>query len=164
LFYFYALLIALYSWLFYAIFRSGIYDLLRLSKRSKSYIRKNRKGIKNYWLYSQIHQEHPLGAVYYLNIVFLFLLLIFSIITILFGYVMFLRIPVVVLATLLCLIEIPSMIWFARIDALSEYGKTFVLLARRRENRGYYSSVFYISSCIIPVALVILCIKVTLTS
>ena len=45
MFYFYGIVIVLYNLLLYAIFRNGIYDYLRLSKMSKSNIKKNRKGL-----------------------------------------------------------------------------------------------------------------------
>ena len=161
MFYFYALILVVYNLFMYAFFRSGIYDFLRLSKVSKTYIRKNRKGIKNSWLYSQINQEHSLGIIYYLNSVFLSLVLIFSVISIFFGYLEVFRIPIIVIAVLLCLVEIPTTVWSSKIDALVYYGRPFVLLAKCRDSdsKRYYSSVSYIFSWILPVLFVIFLIK-----
>ena len=161
MFYFFGLIFALYGILLYAIFRGEIFNQLRLSKVSKTYIRKNRKGMKNYWLYSQIHKEHPLGILYYLNIAFLFVLLAFSAITILFGYLDFLKIPIFVLAVILCVIEIPTGILSTGIDALAEYGRPFVLLAKDRETKKLYSSILMLLGWLLPVAFVIFWIKDT---
>lgn len=35
--------------------------------KSKTYIRKHKKGVKNYWLYEELNKECNLGVVYYLN-------------------------------------------------------------------------------------------------
>ena len=64
-----------------------------------------------------------------------------------------------VIAILLLLIEIPTSIWASRIDAMSEYGKPFVLFAKRKESKSYYSSIFYGSSWIVSGILLLLCIK-----
>ena len=159
MFYFYAILLTLYNWLIYAIFRSTIYNSLRLSKMSKTHIRKNCKGFMNYWFYTQLHQEKNLGFLYYANIIFLIFLLLFSIISIFFGYLEVLKIPITLASSVLCLFEIPILIWCSKIDALTEYGKTFVFLRKRKESVGYYSSLLYIFSWVIPVTFTFLCIR-----
>lgn len=161
MFYFYALVLVFFNLFIYVVFRGGIYEYLRLSKISKTYIRKNRKGVNNYWLYSQINREHSLGIIYFLNAIFLYLFIFSSVITILFGYLEISRIPIIVLTIILCLVEIPVLIWFSRIDSLMEYGIPFVLLKKYRHTRGYYSSVFFMLFWTIPAAFVLLCIKET---
>ena len=159
MFYFCTILLILFHIFSYALFRSGIYDSLRLSKVSKTYIRKHRKGMANYWLYNEIHKEHPLGTGYTINLVFLAVLCMFALLSVGFSYLVFLRIPLASLSTLLCVIELPWFVWIARVDALTDYGRPFVLWAKRRDNRGYYSSLLILFAWIIPVALTVLYAK-----
>lgn len=158
-FYVSAIVLALYSVLLYALFRGGIYDHLRESRISKSFIRKSRKGLKNYWLYHQLNKSRPMGALYYLNAAFLILLIIYLPLSVLFGKVGFMEIPVAIAAALLFFCEIPAIFFFTRADAIANYGRPFVFFARRREYNGYYSSFLFLTSLIIPAALVWVCIK-----
>ena len=65
--YFLNLFLMILLGLSYLLSRSVIVIWLRLRGRSKTYIRKNKKGMNNYWWYEEIHKEHNLGVVYYLN-------------------------------------------------------------------------------------------------
>ena len=87
MFYFFMIVIAFYNLLLYAIFRSGIYSYLRLSKMSKTYIKKNRKGFINYWLYYSINKQNSLGILYGLNLTFIIATVAFIIFTITVGYI-----------------------------------------------------------------------------
>ncbi len=51
----------------YLFSRGSIDTWLRHRGKSKTYIRKHKKGIKNYWLYEELHKECNLGIMYYLN-------------------------------------------------------------------------------------------------
>ena len=148
------LIFAVYSVGVYAWFRSGIYNYLRVNKVSKTYIRKHRKGLCNYWLYCDIHREHSLGVLYPLNIVFLILLMAFWMVGVLFGWLEAMKIPTVVASICLCLIELPAIILTQRYDCLAEYGRPFVWFRRRNESKQYDSSVLDWASYAIPVALV----------
>lgn len=152
-------LFILYSIFTYFWFRSGIYDYLRLSKISKSFIRKNRKGVINYWFYTQIHKQRPLGYLYYLNSIFLILILLYIFFVIIFGIFNFGKLIIIFLTVSLCIIEIPASIFSARYDALAEYGDSFVLLAKRKESSGYYSSIAYYLLPVIAVVLTIMSIR-----
>ena len=140
MFYFYCIVIILYNILLYCIFRSGIYDYLRLSKMSKSNIKKNRKGFKNYWLYQTINKQTPLGILYRLNYVFLTFTAIFTVLAIAVGFIKMFRPIVFLCSILLCLIEVPSTILASIYSNKMEYGKAFVFLAKRKYVRGYCSS------------------------
>ena len=140
MFYFFMIVIAFYNLLLYAIFRSGIYSYLRLSKMSKTYIKKNRKGFINYWLYHSINKQNSLGVLYGLNLTFLIATITFMIFAITLGYIKILQPILFALSIVLCIIEIPCAI-IASIHSNSEdYGKPFVFLAKRKHIRGYTSS------------------------
>ena len=140
MFYFYCIVIVLYNILLYCIFRSGIYDYLRLSKMSKNSIKKNRKGFKNYWLYQTIHKQAPLGILYRLNYIFLIFTAIFTVLAIAVGFIQIFRPIVFACSVLLCLIEVPSTILASIYSNKLEYGKAFVFLVKRKHGRGYRSS------------------------
>ena len=140
MFYFYCIVIVLYNILLYSIFRGGIYDYLRLSKMSKSNIKKNRKGFKNYWLYQTINKQTPLGILYRLNYVFLIFTAVFTVLAIAVGFIKMFRPIVFACSVLLCLIEVPSTILASIYSNKMEYGKAFVFLAKRKYVRGYCSS------------------------
>lgn len=149
MFYFYSIVIVLYNLLLYATFRSGIYDYLRLSKMSKSNIKRSRKGLKNYWLYQLINKKTPLGILYGLNYIFLISTAIFTILAILIGYIKIFQPILFVISILLCLIEIPSTILTSIYTNKMEYGKAFVFLAKRNYMRGYCSSLIDMFSWVI---------------
>ena len=150
MFYLFAAFFIISELFLYAFFRGSIYDYLRLSRVSKTYISKNRKGIKNYWLYSQIHKEHPLGILYYLNIAYIFSIIAFLLITVFLGRLRVFRIVVAVLSVVMCLIEIPCGIFAVIPDCKAEYGKPFVLFAPRKETNKIYSSVVYTAFAFVP--------------
>lgn len=142
MFYAINLLIAIFSIFMYMMFRSGIYSYLRLSKTSKTYIRKNRKGFSNYWFYTKLNKERSLGILYYLNFIFLFSLLLFSVITICFGYLEFMQLPIIILSIVLAAAEIPSSFIATVYDTKEEFGTPFVLWQKSKFMRRYTSSVF----------------------
>ena len=157
--YFCIIVFLILSLLVYCCFRSGIYNFLRLSKVSRTYIRKNRNGIKNYLFYCELDRNKPLGILYYLNIVFIFLLSIYFLFTILYVFRIF-RFFAVIFTMILALYEIPIILWIARIDALCDYGKPFVLFQKASDSSNYYySSLAYMLFAVVPVVLSILCIK-----
>lgn len=136
------ILIAFYNFYLYAIFRSGIYSYLRLSKMSKTYIRKNRKGFINYWFYHAINEQNPLGILYGLNLTFFIATATFMLFSILLGYIKALQPILFVFSIVLCVIEIPCMIISSIHSDREEYGKPFVLFAKRKYYGGYTSSLF----------------------
>lgn len=140
MFYFFNIVIVFYNLLLYTIFRGGIYDYLRLCKMSKNNIKKSRKGLKNYWLYLSIHKQTSLGILYYINIVFLISTIAFSIFTIALGFIKMLQPIVLVFSIAICVIEIPSTMLASIYNYRAEFGKPFVLLARRKYTNKLCSS------------------------
>ena len=132
--------IAFYNLLLYTFFRSGIYSYLRLSKMSKTYIKKNRKGFINYWLYHSINKQHSLGILYGLNLIFLTMTVAFILFAITLGYIRILQPILFVFAILLCIIEIPCTIIASIHSNTEDYGRPFVFLAKIKHSRGYTSS------------------------
>lgn len=159
MFYFLNLIFALYGWFLYAVFRSSIYDYLRISKVSKTYIRKSRKGFMNNWFYLQIHREHSIGILFYWNILFFFSIILYSIIAILLGCLDFLKIPIIALSIMVCLIEIPSTILAAYKSYQAEFGTPFVLWAKRKGTGKYCSVVIDMLAWMISILLVYLSIQ-----
>lgn len=140
MFYFLQIVIVLYNLLLYALFRGGIYHYLRLSKMSKTNIRKNQKDFADYWLYRSIHRQHPMGALYALNLVYLIATISCSVIVLAIGFIDTLQTFVWILSLVLCLIEIPAMAITSVYDCKAEFGQPFVLLRKRKESNGYYCS------------------------
>ena len=144
MFYFLHILIVFYNLFLYFVFRDGIYHYLRLTKMSKSYIKKKQKGYANYWLYRSIHRQHPMGILYRLNLVFLAATIICSVLIVALGFIKALQPFVLFVSLVLCLIEIPAMAIFSFYDCKAEFGQGFVLFRKRKESNGYYSSLFMI--------------------
>ncbi len=113
-------------WLYFS-FKSSIDIYLRLKKNSKTYIKKNTKGFRNYWFYEKIHKEQSLGFWYYINIVYLFAVLIVTFVVITIGYLEFMEIPVAVLVTLLAVIESVAIGFSTICNNIQDYGTPFVL-------------------------------------
>ena len=65
--YFFNLFLIFILGLSYLFSRGSIDTWLRHRGKSKTYIRKHKKGVKNYWLYEELNEECNLGVVYYLN-------------------------------------------------------------------------------------------------
>lgn len=154
MFYFLQIVIVLYNLVLYSVFRGGIYSYLRLSKMSKTNIRKHRKGLKNYWLYQSIYEQRPLGIFYVLNILFLISTILFSVLIIVLGYIKALQPVVLVLSVLLCVVEIPSLLLTSIYDCKAEYGRSFVLLTKRKDTHGYYSSLMNMASWLVTAVLI----------
>ena len=140
MFYFLIIIIALYNLLLYANFRSGIYSYLRLSKMSKTYIKKNRKGFINYWLYHSINKQNSIGILYVLNLVFFITTAAFLLFAITLGYIKVLQPILLSFSTLLCVIEIPCVIIASIHSNIEDYGQPFIVFAKRKYFRGYTSS------------------------
>lgn len=131
------IVIAFYNLLLYAGFRGGVYSYLRLSKMSRSNIKKSRKGFINYWLYHSIHRQRSLGILYGLNLTFLIATVAFMLFAMTLGYIGVLQPILLAFSAVLCLIEVPSVIIASIHSTREEHGAPFVLLAKRKHSRGY---------------------------
>lgn len=134
-FYLINLLFVLFSVLFYACFRSGVYTYMRARKYSKTYISKNSKGFINYWFYESINRERPLGFIYYVNKMYLYALPAVSFIVTATGYLEFMQVPIVILTTLLAVIESVSQAFYIVNFNIYEFGSPFVLIGKPKYGR-----------------------------
>lgn len=143
------LFISLYAYIY---FRCGIGAYCKLRRMSKTFIRKNKKGAANYWLYKQLHNQKNLGSLYYINYIFLIGLAAFTLVFA-FSWIEWMRIPLIITGIVLGLIEIPA-IFEAMVQInRKEFGKPFVFF---RVVRGYNGRRWHSSTaldwlfCILP--------------
>ncbi len=120
------LILLLLGFFTYFHFRVGIYAYCRISKISKTYIRKNTKGVSNYWLYSRLHKQGDIGVLYYLNLIYLFLLILFSIAFAL-SWISFFKIPIIITGLLLSIASIPVFFTSLIYTNTDDVGKAFVV-------------------------------------
>lgn len=133
------IVIVVYNLLLF-LFRCGANDYFILCKMSKSYIRKKKKGFRNFWFYEAIHKERPLGILYPMNALYLLSTAVFSVLALGLGYVKGLQPVLFVLSVLLCAVQIPASILASVYSTMEEFGRLFVLLAVGRYSKKPQSS------------------------
>ncbi len=136
-------------------FRSGIYEYLR-ANRSKTYMRKKRKGFLNYWIYRQINEEYPLGKLYYVNIVYLVSVAAFSALALCLGYLEIMKFPLYFISTVVSLIGVGGSLFGSAYCNQAKYGKKFILLRKRKSSGGYDS--ILVDLCLAFGSFVLICI------
>jgi len=146
---------ALISLVNYFIFRTGVDDYLRYKRNSKTFIRKNKKGASNYWLYKKIHQEINLGYIYHLNLLLIILTALYFVIAISLGWFYIMKLPIAILALLLCCFQIPAIIFENIYHNYLDHGQPFIVIRARKFGRGYDSSLYAILSIIFAVTVLI---------
>ena len=149
------LILLLFGLFTYVHFRSGVYAYCRTSKMSKSYIRKNTKGASNFWLYTQLHKHNDLGALYYLNLIYLFCLIVF-LIAFPFSWISFLRIPIMIIGILLGMASIPVFFKSLIYTNIEDVGQAFVFFRMFKGFNGKsrrFATVVDWLFCILPLAL-----------
>ena len=148
---FFFLLISIYC---YGYFRIGVYEYCRLSGMSKTFIKKNKKGAANYWLYKQLHCQKNLGSLYYINYLYLIGLAVFAF-TFILSWIEWLRIPLIAVGFVLSLIEIPA-IFKAMVNInRKDFGKAFVVFRVLKGGNGkrwHFSTALDWLFCILPLA------------
>ncbi|MBR5272614.1 MAG: hypothetical protein IKU25_04370 [Clostridia bacterium] len=125
----------IFGLIYYLYFRAGISSYCKVSKISKSFVRKNKKGMANYWLYKQLHQQRNLGSFYYINYLFLITLAVFLFATTL-SWISRLRIPSIIIAIILGIIEIIATFKSLIYHNLERFDQPFVLFRIRRGPNG----------------------------
>lgn len=133
----------------YINFRASLYSYLRLKKKSKSYIKKYSKGFLNYLLYTEINKDFPLGKWYYMNMVLLLFVAVFSVVVILCGYIRYMQIPITILSLLLAIIEVPVNFFCITISNKEWYGSPFVFF-RKSPFGGRFPFSFILIDLLIP--------------
>ena len=118
--YFLNLILILILGLSYLMSRGAIDSWIRLRGRSKTFIRKHKKGIKNYWLYEELHKELNLGVMYHLNKWFVILYPITFTLMFTLGCLRFVTYITAILFTVLCLVMIVTISFSDKVDCTKE--------------------------------------------
>ncbi len=139
-FYIANILCSAFALLLYSNFRLGVTCFLRVKKKSRKFIKKNKKGYLNYWTYKSIHDKIGLGYIFYLNIILLVLTLLYTFVSVCFGWVKFLSLSIAICNALLCVAQIPAVIFSDIYFNLDYYNCKFVILAKSKAGRGFHSS------------------------
>ena len=87
----------------YACLRSGIYNLLRYRKHSRSFIKKHLEGKKRFWLYEKINKLSPLGIWYHFNKAYLIYASAYFVATLSLAHIDVLHIPFIILSAVFVL-------------------------------------------------------------
>ena len=143
-FYVYNVICAMVAIYIYISFRISITSYLRVNKNSKTYIKKSKKGFLNYWTYKKINDDVQLGYIFYLNISMLVLTLVYVFLSGYFGWAKILYLPIAICNVLLCIVQIPAIIFSDVYWNLENYNKKFVVLERNKGYRGFHSSFYAI--------------------
>ena len=147
------LILLIFGLFTYVHLRCGVYAYCRISKMSKSYIRKNTKGASNFWLYSQLHKQNNLEALYYLNLIYLVCMIVFGVALAL-SWISFLRIPVMIIGIILGVMTIPVYFTSLIYTNIEDVGQPFVIFrAYKINNRRRFATVFDWIFCFLPLAL-----------
>ncbi len=118
---------------FYISFRFGVSHYLKKSKKlNGASERKLKKGgfFKNWLLYSEIHKKVNMGAIYYLNLIYISLLLFNTAFIVTLGLIKPLSFVICALCVLMHLLS-GIMSIFAKVqNNLEDHGKPFILFAK----------------------------------
>lgn len=137
-FYFISLLFLLFPLIVYPWFRSNIKGYLRIEKRlSRSTISKKTKGFKNFLWYEELHKTENLGMLYRLNKFFTFLYPITLTISLLFGFIRVISIPIFILSAITYITTTVMLICASVHNNISKFGKPIVILGTDSMRRTY---------------------------
>ena len=92
--------------------------------------KEKQKSFLNYWIYKQINDDVQLGYIFYLNISVLVLTLVYVFISVCFGWIKILNLPIAICNGILCVAQIPAIIFSDMYWNLEHYKKKFVILAK----------------------------------
>ena len=148
-FYVYNIICAMVALYIYISFRISMTSYLRINKNSKTYIKKSKKGFLNYWIYKQINDDVQLGYIFYLNISVLVLTLVYVFLSVCFGWIKVLNLPIAICNAILCVAQVPAIIFSDIYWNLENYKKKFVILAKNitfndDKWHGFHSSFYSI--------------------
>lgn len=141
-FYAYNIICSAFAVFIYITFRLGVNSYLRVHKNSKTFIRKNKKGYSNYWLYKKLHAEVGLGYVYTLNLLLLILTVVYVFSVVFLGWAEFFSMPIAICNAALCIAQIPAILFSDVYWNLEHYEKRFVILEKHKSGGGFHSSLY----------------------
>lgn len=134
------LFFSIFSLLFYGYLRSGIYSHLRLRKISKTAIKRNLKGFRNYWFYRDVQKNYGLGWIYRLHLAYFWGWIFHLSMALLAVALSWMKLPVLICSCLLALLEIPAVVFASINENREEFGTGFVLLAKCKDTKKFRSS------------------------
>lgn len=144
-FYILCIIFAATSLGFYTYVRDGIYYLLKFQKRSDTFIKKHKKGIKNYWLFEEINTLIPLGHWYTFNKLYIICSVTFFFTAILLGNIEVLRTPIIVISGAMCILMTIAIIFNAVYTGLALYG-CFPVPSQKKHAKHHGANGFFYSS------------------
>lgn len=127
----------LYSVAIFWGFRFCVEACLRAKGKSKTYIKKSKKGLRNYWFFEKVHREIGLGLGYQLNIALLSATLVYSVFVTALGWMPAFQVAAAILSVILASLQVPAILWGFIWDNRAEFG-TFFVLFRRRAHARYF--------------------------
>lgn len=139
-FYAYNIICAVFAVFIYISFRFGVDSYLRVNKNSKTFIKKNKKGYLNYWFYKKIHAEVGLGRLYTLNILIFILTIVYFFVAICLGWVKALSMPIAICNAILCVVQIPAIIFSDIYQNLECKKSAFIVFRIDKETKKIESS------------------------
>lgn len=143
-FYFFYICNSVLGLIFYSSVREGIYYLLKYRKRSDTFIKKHKKGIKNFLLFEEINEVSPLGFWYTFNKLYIICAIANFLIAIILGNVSILRIPALVVSCGMCIIMSIAIIFEAVYLGLALYG-CFPVSSQKIHPKHHIRGIWYSS-------------------
>lgn len=124
---------------------------LRAKGKSKTYLRKSKKGLRNYWFFEKAHREIGLGLGYRLNIALLPATLVYSVFVAASCWIPAFQAAAAAWSVALAGIQIPAILWGFAWSNQAEFGTFFVLFRRRAHAR--YFPVCDLLCAVLPIGL-----------
>ncbi len=150
-----------FSLIFYMLFRFSLESWLKREYRmSNTYIRKVKKGKRNYWWYEALHREVGLGVLYGMNKLYTLLSPAALALTLLTGYFRPMSIPICALVTVVSLLTAAMSIFVYAQHNKEEHG-TYVVLLARNSRRGLDSVLFDLAIVLLMLAMAYAHIMIT---
>ena len=142
-----------FSLIFYMLFRFSLESWLkRVHRMSNTYIRKSKKGKRNYWWYETLHREVGLGILYGMNKLYTLLFPAALALTLLTGYFRPMSIPICALVTAVSLLTAAMSVFVYAQHNKEEHG-TYVVLLARNSRRGFDSVLFDLGIVLLMLAM-----------
>ncbi len=139
--YFVTLLFLIVSAFLYFFFgRSGISMWLKRARKC-TLSGKMTRGVANFLLYKEAHKQEGMGALYFVNIVFVLAFAIALAMSLLLGMIKIFAIPILSVCLIVYLLNIFFVVFLRLQENIDAYG-TPIILIRKNPSTGRYESIF----------------------
>lgn len=136
-FYFITLLFILFTLISYVLFRSSVYQILRGEARiSRSRLRREMRGKRNFWWYEGLHRTENLGAIYRINKLFTILVTVTFATAFFFGLIKIMSIPIIILSSATQITSLIMYFYGRRRENICNYGTPIVFSRGVKEGNG----------------------------